>query len=300
MTEDNTMDVSLNVESSINRDSFTFDSRDKPDACFAGFNIKAVSVSFSLANKIGHGAWSKVLSGVLLDGRRAAIKKVRTDSYREGLYSVEKEARNLLKLSENKHGNMITYHGGFLDKDHTFFVFEQADFQLEYFLQEKTNSLTVGQYNNIVFQTLEMLSYLSSIGMRHRDFLFLNMVYFLSSDQIKLIDFGNSTLDGDTDHKEPLEDLKKLGEQLIRLQIDMKFKSKFTNDLVKIRSDFLTGSKPNDYLVKSDQHWFDHMPVMTREIVTTAFSPQFPHSRKDVIDCRGRLVCETLSTLCST
>lgn len=223
---------------------------------FHGFTVESKPVVFTDKDFIGSGFFGSVFKAKTIDGREVAVKRVSKDKLRFNCCFAEKEKQNLEFISGVNFQNFIGYFGGYVLGDYAHFVLELGDVQLEKLLNWKLDEMNVYSFNNIAYQTLGMIAYLDEIGVRHGDMHFSNMVYFYSTDQIKLVDFELSSFPGDQYYDSPLFDLGKLGGCLFKLQLRIKG---YDNNRVSYIDGKILGSSNIDHVLAQNSWWLDDL-----------------------------------------
>lgn len=221
---------------------------------FYGFNVESKPVVFTDKDLIGSGFFGSVFKAKTIDGREVAVKRVSKDNLRFNCCFAEKEKQNLEYISGVNFQNFIGYFGGYVLGRYVHFVLELGDIQLKKLLSLKLGEMNVYSFNNIACQTLGMIGYLNEIGVRHGDIHFSNMVYFYSTDQIKLVDFELSSFPGDQYYDSPLFDLGKLGGCLFELQLRIKG---YDEDRVRYLGGKVLESSNIDHVLAQNACWLD-------------------------------------------
>ena len=260
--------------------------KDSSAKCFHGFRVQSSDGSlcqpkFEFQTLVGQGSYGKVYRALCERGCAVAIKSLKPE-YKY----LEREIRNLNHLSKCSHPNIIEYFGHFNGLGECHLVFELGDENFDGFLDKKAFFLANEHLNNIMFQTLEMLSYLNDMKVYHADFRFFNMVYCRSSDLIKLIDFGNSKMHTDDDYSDPLRDLAPLGYQVAELQVTMKYKA-YNQEWSSARREFICAKDVNSLLSK-DGNWLIGIPNHLKRIIALC-SANNPDDRGSVLGMRVNL-----------
>ncbi|KEQ17098.1 protein kinase domain-containing protein [Endozoicomonas numazuensis] len=251
--------------------------------CFHGFGTKVsekklCQPKFEFKALIGEGSYGKVHKALCERGCAVAIKSLKPD-----FKYLERELRNLRYLSESTHPNIIEYFGHFYELGDYHLVFELGDEDFDDFLDRIRSSLINEHLNNIIFQTLEILSYLSKMKIYHADFRFINMVYLRSSDAIKLIDFGYSKIDSDEGYADPLRDLSRLGSELGSLQLNMKHKVP-NQEWFDASLRFIFASDVSS-LLSDDSNWLIGITDQLKRIIALC-AINDPSDRENVIGMR--------------
>ena len=261
--------------------------KDSSAKCFHGFKIKSsdgnlYQPKFQFQNLVGEGSYGKVYRALCERGCAVAIKLSKPD-YK----NLEIEIRNLKHLSKFTHPNIIEYFGHCNELGKYHLVFELGDVNFDLFLDKNAFSLANEHLNNIMFQTLEMLSYLNDMQLHHNDFRFFNMVYCKSVDSIKLIDFGGSKLHTDEDYNDPLSDLSPLGRELGKLQLTMKHKA-YNREWGGANMEFICARDVTSLLSK-DSNWLNEIPKQSKKIIAMC-AVNDPNDRESVLAMRFDLV----------
>lgn len=223
---------------------------------FHGFSVESKPAIFTKEDFIGSGCFGSVFKAKTLDGRQVAVKQTYKDQLRYNCCLAEREKQNLEYISSFNYQHFIGYLGGYVIGVNVQFVLELGDISLEKLLKLKPDKMNTHSFNNIAYQTLDMVAFLDKIGMHHNDLYFANMVYFYSTDLIKLIDFERSSLSGDDDHESPLLDLCLLAHSLFELQLTIKGYNQV--DAMRKRLE-LAASSNIDHILKQDALWLDDL-----------------------------------------
>ena len=256
--------------------------QEKTLSCFYGFKVSFAKADYVLKEKIGQGAFGEVY--------RATCKKYNTDmavkiikKIREYPFKHEVEMRNLLYLKENPHPNIISFLGSIDTAATKLFFFEIGDMSLEDYLVKNECKLSVPHFNSILFQLFSMLDFLESIQLCHKDFHTDNMVVFLTSGIIKLIDFGESKRPGDELFKSPLSDLEHGSYTLCMVQLMMRYKSRNSDckNAMKRFRDYrrrvplkkLGCEGDPEIFLNEPNLWLIELPSETRVLLVRALSP---------------------------
>ena len=254
----------------------------KPLDCFHGFHVKPAVPDFVLHNEIGRGSFGVVHKGTCrMCSFNISVKEV--EAYPKKPDGTELELRNLMYVKTKSHPNIIRFFGSVDKIPKRLFVFEIGDMSLEQFSENNSSSLSVTQFNEILFQLFSMLCYLDEVQLYHGDFQLRNMIVFFEEGLIKLIDFGKSKRPGDKDFKPPLSDLKVAAGHLAELQLMMLYKSKNQNyDLAleqffyyEYREELMkSGKKAStpETLLSDPGNWLPELPEKTRNLLINAFS----------------------------
>lgn len=223
---------------------------------FYGFSVEIKPAIFTKKEFVGSGLFGSVFKAKTIDGREVAVKKVPKDELRNNCCVAEIEKQNLEYMSGVNFQNFIGYFGGYVLEDYVHFVLELGDIALDKLLELKLDEMGVHGFNNIAYQTLGMVGFLNRIGMRHGDMHFANMVYFYSTDQIKLVDFERSSFPGDHDNYSPFLDLGLLGRCLFELQLVIKGYGRVDAMLIT-RKSLVTSDI--DHVLRQKALWLDDL-----------------------------------------
>ena len=221
---------------------------------FHGFTVESKPVIFTDKDFIGSGFFGSVFKAKTIDGREVAVKRVSKDQLRFNCCFAEREKQNLEYISGVNFQHFIGYFGGYVLGGYAHFVLELGDIQLKKLLSLKLNEMNVYRFNNIAYQALGMIGFLDGIKLRHGDIHFSNMVYFYSTDQIKLVDFELSSFPEDQYYDSPLFDLRKLGDCLFELQLRIKG---YGEDRVRCLGGKILGVSNVDHVLAENAWWLD-------------------------------------------
>lgn len=221
---------------------------------FHGFTVESKPVIFTDKDFIGSGFFGSVFKAKTIDGREVAVKRVSKDQLRFNCCFAEREKQNLEYISGVNFQNFIGYYGGYVLGGYAHFVLELGDIQLKKLLSLKLDEMNVYRFNNIAYQGLGMIGFLDGIKVRHGDINFSNMVYFYSTDQIKLVDFELSSFPGDQYYDSPLFDLCKLGDCLFELQLRIKG---YDENHIRCLGGKILGFSNVDHVLAQNTWWLD-------------------------------------------
>ena len=225
---------------------------------------------FTQENMISHGAWGNVYADRLLDGRKVAIKKAHLSYQVEmAIEAFKNEMKTLEYISDLPVSpHIISYFGGYWDGNIPIFIFELGDAELEKHILNKSDLITNRHLNNVLYQTLDMLSFLERHSLYFGDFHFGNMVYFFSTDQIKLIDFGCCFQNDHKEYRHPLNSSNQLGRNFFSLQLMIKYQKdenyakKYYELSRRVSSSFDT-----DNIIEDEALWFSTIGYPERKAV---------------------------------
>ncbi len=234
---------------------------------FHGFSVESKPATFTKEEFIGSGCFGSVFKAKTIDGRQVAVKRISKDQLRYDCCLAEREKQNLEYISSLNYQHFIGYLGGYVIGANVQFVLELGDISLDKLLKLKLHEMNTHRFNNIAYQALGMVAFLDSIGMCHNDLYFANMVYFHSTDLIKLIDFERSTLPGDDDHESPFLDLGLLAGALFELQLSIKGYDKAYAMRKKIE---LSSTSNFDNFLRRDALWLDDLNEQSKYSIMAA------------------------------
>ena len=202
-------------------------SYEEPRKCFHGFSCSGQPTKsvFCFMEQIGKGSFGKVYKAKCFRARdcNVAIKVVPFihNKYKSSLmFNIDNETKVLDILKEKPHRNIIEFFGFFDDDDCRNYVFELGDMNFYEYMEKAKSRLTVAQFHEVIFQFIEGIEHLNTIGLYNFDIHPVNMVILLSSGSIKFIDFGGAKI---LDHPNNQKCLYTLSIHLASYQLSIKY-----------------------------------------------------------------------------
>ena len=255
----------------------SLDSCDK-GKCFHGFvsEVTPTSYMFKFKEEIGDGCTGHVFRALCPTKHECeiAIKVVTVDNeWIASQLAVEKRA--IKKLTASPHPNIIEYFGIIDERNKSYIVMELGKQSFERFLKNHFSNLTILQFNEILFQLLEILNHIDSIEVFQDDFQPQNMV--CSGSKIKLIDFNSVKEKGDKYFCYPTTRLAYLSFFLCKLQLAIKLKSKNEQyfKMVEIFSEAHCNhgfsNQDAENLSKKHDIWHEQLPLEIRKRLSRCF-----------------------------
>lgn len=271
------------------------------DKCFHGFAQGCIPKAhmFELKNKIGKGACGDVYRSKCITERKCdiAIKVIPLTAW--NAENAINEKKTVQFLMANPHPNIVEYFGTLEEDDKIYIVMELGKFSLYQFLNENFSKLSVPQFHEIIFQVLEILNYLESIGVSHRDFKLDNMICL--ENKIKLIDFDQTCNKESRFYKHPSSRLINAALFLSEIQLEMKYgakSDKFYELVTKFKYACLSDNfnKSDAKALSEDPDiWHDQLPLETRQLLSRSFIYKISNyiqiiKERDKISPRSELV----------
>ena len=118
-------------------------------------------------------------------GEIVAIKKMKKKYQRWEECICQKEIQSLMKLS---HPNIVQLYEVVLERNALHFVFEFLDMNVYQLMKERKKLFPENIIRNIMFQSLQALSYMHKQNYFHRDLKPENLLVY--HDTVKIADFG--------------------------------------------------------------------------------------------------------------
>lgn len=160
---------------------------------------------FKIIKEVGEGSYGRVyLAERISDGKKVAIKMLDKHHLIKS-HKVEHVMREKKILSEFSHPNLIEIVGTFQDEDNLYFALSFEENGDLIGLITKMKSLPIEVVRYFTAQLVGVLQYLHFNGVVHRDLKPQNIL--ISSDfRLKLIDFGDSLVEGANEQMEKPHD----------------------------------------------------------------------------------------------
>ena len=159
--------------------------------CCFGCRKKYIVNEFILTNEIlGKGKFGIVIKGILKDehNKQVAIKQIPKKYYKNV------ELNCLILLKKKSHDSIIKYYNHYFDSNYLYIIMEFFNGIELFYVINEIKYLCEIDSKNIIYNLLNAVNHLHSIGIVHRDIKIENILCNQQTKSIKLIDFGLSKI----------------------------------------------------------------------------------------------------------
>ena len=290
------MDIRAPIHSSAQSCTTHFE---EPRKCFHGFSCTETQIKpiFSVVCKIDEGTFGKVFKAKCLKKRdcHVAIKKIlfNDERYDNPQSYIDNETKVLGILKEKPHPNIIEFFGFIDNGNFRNYIFELGDMSFHEYMKSASSRLTSAQFHEILFQFIEAIEHLNTVGIYTSDIHPKNMVIFLSSGIIKFIDFGGAKILEQPNNQKCLRELSFF---LALYQLSIRYNNQSTayNECLLSFEDARLNNKfseanHHNLLQKSDLWCFDLSKEVKRFIATCFLPERVLAKRADLLNIKSFL-----------